>query len=103
MQDALTALCRPRRDWDVLRDARHVARAAKAAGDPQDGLAVVPPRKTRFGGPLALSKVHWVRPELVAEMTYLSWSEDGLLRHTVFVGLREDKPANDVRREAPGF
>ena len=65
-------------------------------------LAVAPPRKTRFGGPLALSKVHWVRPELVVEITYLTWSEDGLLRHTVFVGLREDKPAKQVRREAPG-
>jgi DNA ligase D-like protein (predicted ligase) len=64
-------------------------------------LAAAPPRKTRFGGPLALSKVHWVRPELVAEITYLTWSEDGLLRHTVFVGLREDKPAKEVRREAP--
>jgi bifunctional non-homologous end joining protein LigD len=33
-------------------------------------LAQAPPRKQRFGGPLALSKVHWVRPELVAEITY---------------------------------
>jgi bifunctional non-homologous end joining protein LigD len=69
---------------------------------PKMPLAVAPPRKTRFGGPLALSKVHWVRPELVAEITYLSWSEDGLLRHTVFVGLREDKPTSEVRRELPG-
>jgi bifunctional non-homologous end joining protein LigD len=67
---------------------------------PKMALAVAPPRKTRFGGPLALSKVHWVRAELVAEITYLSWSDDGLLRHTVFVGLREDKPASEVRREA---
>lgn len=64
-------------------------------------LAVAPPRKQRFGGPLALSKVHWVRPELVAEITYLTWSE-GLLRQTVFVGLRVDKPAREVRRETPG-
>ena len=68
---------------------------------PSRPLAAAPPRKTRFGGPLALSKVHWVRPVLVAEITYLTWSEDGLLRHTVFVGLREDKPAKEVRREAP--
>ena len=66
---------------------------------PKMALAVAPPRKTRFGGPLALSKVHWTRPELVAEITYLTWSDDGLLRHTVFVGLREDKPASEVRRE----
>jgi bifunctional non-homologous end joining protein LigD len=58
-------------------------------------LAKAPPRKQRFGGPLALSKVHWVRPELVAEITYLSWSDDGLLRHTVF--LRRVKIAVDVR------
>ena len=64
-------------------------------------LAVPPPRETRFGGRLALSKVHWVRPELVAEITYLNWAEDGLLRHTVFVGLRDDKPAREVRRERP--
>ena len=44
-----------------------------------------------FGGPLTLSKVHWVRPKLVAEITYLSWSQDGLLRQTVFAGLREDE------------
>jgi hypothetical protein len=31
---------------------------------PKMPLAVAPPRKTGFGGPLALSKVHWVRPEL---------------------------------------
>jgi bifunctional non-homologous end joining protein LigD len=64
-------------------------------------LAVPPPRETRFGGRLALSRVHWVRPVLVAEITYLTWADDGLLRHTVFVGLRDDKPAREVRRERP--
>ena len=66
---------------------------------PKMPLAVAPPRKTRFGGALALSKVHWTKPELVAEVTYLTWGDEGLLRHTVFVGLREDKPAREVRRE----
>jgi bifunctional non-homologous end joining protein LigD len=37
-------------------------------------LSIPPPRRSRFGGPLALSKVHWVRPELVAEITYLGWT-----------------------------
>ena len=64
-------------------------------------LAKAPPRKQRFGGPPALSKVHWVRPELVAEITYMSWADDGLLRHTVFLGLREDRPAREVGRKAP--
>jgi DNA ligase D-like protein (predicted ligase) len=63
-------------------------------------LSSPPPRRSRFGGPLALSKVHWVRPELVAEITYLGWTDEPPLRHTVFVGLREDKPAREVRREA---
>jgi bifunctional non-homologous end joining protein LigD len=62
-------------------------------------LSVPPPRKTRFGSPLELARVHWVEPQLVAEITYLSWTGDGLLRQTVYVGLREDKPAMDVRRE----
>ena len=63
-------------------------------------LSVPPPRNTRFGSPLVLSRVHWVDPKLVAEITFLTWTADGLLRHTVFVGLREDKLATDVRREA---
>jgi bifunctional non-homologous end joining protein LigD len=48
-----------------------------------------------------LSRVHWVRPELVAEVKYLTWTEDNLLRQVVYVGLREDKPAAEVRRAAP--
>jgi DNA ligase D-like protein (predicted ligase) len=62
-------------------------------------LDVLPPRKTRFGSPLVLSRVHWVEPKLVAEITYLTWTADNLLRHTVYVGLRADKPADQVRRE----
>jgi DNA ligase D-like protein (predicted ligase) len=64
-------------------------------------LDVPPPRTSRFGSPLVLSRVHWVRPELVAEVTYLEWTDDGLLRHVVYQGLRDDKPASDVRRERP--
>ena len=64
-------------------------------------LSAPPPRKTRFGSPLVLSKVHWVEPQLVAEITYLTWTDDGLLRQTVYVGLRSDKPATQVRREVP--
>jgi ATP-dependent DNA ligase len=64
-------------------------------------LSAPPPRKTRFGSPLVLSRVHWVEPQLVAEITYLTWTADGLLRHTDYVGLRSDKPATQVRREVP--
>ena len=64
-------------------------------------LDVSPPRGARFGSPLVLSRVHWVRPELVAEVKFLAWTEDNLLRQVVYEGLREDKPARDVRREVP--
>jgi DNA ligase D-like protein (predicted ligase) len=62
-------------------------------------LNVLPPRKTRFGSPLVLSRVNWVEPKLVVEITYLTWTADNLLRQTVYVGLRDDKPADQVRRE----
>ena len=62
-------------------------------------LSIPPPRSTRFGSPLVLSRVHWVEPKLVCEITFLTWTGDGLLRHTVYVGQREDKPADQVRRE----
>jgi bifunctional non-homologous end joining protein LigD len=64
-------------------------------------LAVPPPRGSRFGSPLVLNRVHWVRPELVVEVKYLTWTEDNLLRQVVYERLREDKPATDVRREVP--
>jgi bifunctional non-homologous end joining protein LigD len=63
-------------------------------------LSIPPPCNTRFGSPLVLFRVHWLEPKLVTEITYLTWTDDNLLRHTVYVGLREDKPAGDVRREA---
>jgi len=64
-------------------------------------LEVPPPRGSRFGSPLVLSRVHWVRPELVVEVKYLAWTGDNLLRQVVDEGLREDKPAAEVRREVP--
>jgi bifunctional non-homologous end joining protein LigD len=54
-------------------------------------LAIPPPRSTRFGSPLVLSRVHWVRPEMVVEVSYVEWTPDGLLRHVVYLGEREDK------------
>ena len=64
-------------------------------------LHVPPPRTSRFGSPLVLSRVHWVRPELVAEVKFLTWTDDYLLRQVVYQGLREDEPASEVRRHAP--
>jgi len=45
--------------------------------------------------------VTWVRPELVCEVEFTEWTDDGRLRHPSFQGLREDKPARDVVREQP--
>jgi bifunctional non-homologous end joining protein LigD len=41
----------------------------------------------------------WLKPELVAEVRYAALSDDGIIRHGVFLGLRGDKPAEDVRIE----
>ncbi|GAA3059950.1 DNA ligase D [Rhizobium viscosum] len=43
--------------------------------------------------------LHYVKPQLVAEVEFRAWSADGNLRHAAFRGLREDKPAKDVVRE----
>jgi bifunctional non-homologous end joining protein LigD len=44
---------------------------------------------------------HWVQPKLVCEVAFTEWTRDGHLRHPTFQGLREDKPAREVRRELP--
>jgi bifunctional non-homologous end joining protein LigD len=46
-----------------------------------------------------LRGVHWVRPELVCEVEYQSWTDDGRLRAASFKGLRSDKLPRDCRRE----
>ncbi|MES2563271.1 MAG: DNA ligase D, partial [Pseudomonadota bacterium] len=44
---------------------------------------------------------HWVQPELVAEVEFTEWTNEGTLRHPSFQGLREDKHAKEVVREMP--
>jgi bifunctional non-homologous end joining protein LigD len=48
-----------------------------------------------------LSKIQWVRPEMIVEVSYVEWTPDGLLRHVVYLGEREDKSAIDVPRQRP--
>ena len=45
--------------------------------------------------------IRWVRPGLVAEISYAQLTDDKILRHAVFCGLREDKPAHEVVLEQP--
>jgi bifunctional non-homologous end joining protein LigD len=59
--------------------------------------------RSRFGagmGTAEMRKVTWVKPVLVAQVKFAEWTAEGLLRQPVFLGLREDKKATAVRREA---
>ena len=48
------------------------------------------------------AKIHWVRPELVANFEFAAWTETGRIRKpAAFLGFREDKQATDVVREVP--
>jgi len=44
-------------------------------------------------------KHHWVKPELIAEVSFSEWTSAGAVRHPVFQGLRSDKPAEGITRE----
>lgn len=47
--------------------------------------------------------VHWLKPQLLAEVAYAQMTRDGVVRHSVFHGLRDDKPASaiDLERAMP--
>ena len=59
-------------------------------------------RSGRWGQGLTKAKMaecQWLKPELVGQFEFLEWTADGHLRHSKFVGLREDKKARDVVHE----
>ena len=80
----------------VLKDLR---RRLDSLARPKSPLACPPALNALRLAPV-LSRVHWVEPKLVAEITYLTWTADGLLRHTVFVGLRETSLPQPILRRS---
>lgn len=58
---------------------------------------------SRFGQGMTRSvmrTVTWLRPKLVAQVKFAEWTQEGILRQPVFLGLRNDKAAKETRREA---
>jgi bifunctional non-homologous end joining protein LigD len=50
--------------------------------------------------PRTNERAHWTRPEVVVEVKFNEWTADGKLRQPIFLGVRDDKPAHEVTREA---
>jgi len=46
-------------------------------------------------------RAHWVRPEIVVQVAFIEWTVHGKLRHPRLLGVRFDKAAREVVREAP--
>jgi bifunctional non-homologous end joining protein LigD len=53
--------------------------------------------------PASNERPHWVRPVLVTQVRFTEWTADDKLRHPVYLGLRDDKRAEEVTRERPAF
>jgi bifunctional non-homologous end joining protein LigD len=77
-------------DEPTLKAILAKLRAAAAPDSPFETGAMASP--VRRAG-------QWVRPQLVVEVGFSEWTNEGLLRHPRFLGLRDDKPATEVVRE----
>ena len=81
-----------------------LARKLRPLEIPDCPFANLPEAKSgRWGQGLTKAKMadcRWVRPELVGQFEFLEWTPDNHLRHSRFVGLRDDKSPRQVRRES---
>jgi bifunctional non-homologous end joining protein LigD len=75
----------------------------KAIVQPKCPFANLPSSKT---GPWGegitaedMTALHWVKPKVVVEVSFVEWTRDGLLRHPEFIGVRGDKSPREIRRE----
>ncbi len=81
---------------EVAADLRQRLRKIEVDASPFDVGAMAPGRWSRRAGVVE----HWVKPNLVAEISFADWTPDGHVRHAVFQGLRTDKPAKGISRES---
>ncbi|PBC05545.1 DNA ligase D [Mesorhizobium sp. WSM3860] len=76
--------------------------SGKVAADLKKKLDSLKATKSPFSAAVPKGKgLVWVKPELVGEVEFRSWTSDHIIRHASFQGLREDKPAEDVVQEKP--
>lgn len=86
--------------WSSADGGAMWQRLAKIETDTSPFDAKHAPTKGRWSK-RRLGSERWVKPLLVAEVSFAEWTPDGSVRHASFEGLREDKPPTSVRRETP--